>query len=229
MPRLRPLVAACATLALGGAPAWASSPAAAPTPAAPAVFRLHEAGVAELLLALDSGVLSSVELAVLYANRQLAYDRHGPRLHSTPVLNPDFFAEAAAADARRARGESASLLGIPYTVKDSYKVRGLTVASGSPAFAGLIANEDAFVVERLRAAGAIVLGKTNMPPMAAGGMQPGVYGRAESPTILSTSPPRAAAAPPTARASPPPRTSPRSAWARRPSPPAARPPPTIAS
>jgi len=71
--------------------------------------------------------------------------------------------------------------GIPYTAKDSYLVKGLTAASGSPAFKHLIAQRDAFTIERLRGAGAICLGKTNMPPMANGGMQRGVYGRAESP------------------------------------------------
>jgi amidase len=59
--------------------------------------------------------------------------------------------------------------------------QGLTAASGSPAFKDLVAQRDAFTIERLRAAGAICLGKTNMPPMANGGMQRGCYGRAESP------------------------------------------------
>ncbi|MFN3359600.1 MAG: amidase, partial [Pseudomonas sp.] len=68
-----------------------------------------------------------------------------------------------------------------YTAKDSYLVKGLTAASSSPAFAKLVAQRDAFTIERLRAGGAICLGKTNMPPMANGGMQRGVYGRAESP------------------------------------------------
>src|SRR5699024_7116674 len=52
---------------------------------------------------------------------------------------------------------------------------------GSPAFKDLIAQRDAFSIERLRAAGAILIGLTNMPPIANGGMQRGVYGRAESP------------------------------------------------
>ncbi|WP_460648277.1 amidase family protein, partial [Leucobacter ruminantium] len=56
-----------------------------------------------------------------------------------------------------------------------------TVASGSAALSGLIANEDAATVAQLRAAGAVLLGKTNMPPMAAGGVQPGLYGYARSP------------------------------------------------
>jgi amidase len=57
----------------------------------------------------------------------------------------------------------------------------MTVASGSPAFKDLVANEDAFTVKKIKEAGAVILGRTNMPPMAAGGMQRGVYGRAESP------------------------------------------------
>ncbi len=58
-------------------------------------------------------------------------------------------------------------------------MRGLTAAAGSPAFAELVAQRDAFTIERLRAGGAICLGLTNMPPMANGGMQRGLSGRAE--------------------------------------------------
>ncbi len=69
----------------------------------------------------------------------------------------------------------------PYTAKDSYLAKGLTAAAGSPAFEHLVAQRDAFTIERLRDAGAVLIGLTNMPPMANGGMQRGVYGRAESP------------------------------------------------
>src|SRR5262249_20296000 len=121
-------------------------------------------------------------LVAAYLNRIAHYDRHGITLNSVPVLNPTAFDEAYASDQRRARGEVLGPLdGIPYTAKDSYKVTALTVANGSPAFANIVANEDAFTIARLRAGGAICLGLTNMPPMAAGGMQRGVYGRAESP------------------------------------------------
>ena len=145
-------------------------------------LRLTEASIAELRSALDSGVVTSVELALLCLNRIAFYDRHGIRLNSVPVLNPALFEEARAADQRLSRGEPLSRLdGIPYVAKDSYAVRDLTVASGSPAFEYLVARDDAFTVARLRASGAILIGLTNMPPMAAGGMQRGLYGRAESP------------------------------------------------
>lgn len=147
-------------------------------------FDVVEASIADLRTALEDGTTTSVELVEAYQDRISAFD--GPesetRLNSVVVENPQALAEAAAADDRRAAGRTLGPLdGIPYTAKDSYMVAGLTVASGSPAFADLVAQKDAFTIERLRAGGAICLGLTNMPPMANGGMQRGLYGRAESP------------------------------------------------
>ncbi len=145
-------------------------------------FTVVEADLAQLRRALEDGTVTSVELVARYLNRIGRYDRSGILLNSVPVLNPAAFEEAREADLRRARGQAYGPMdGIPYTAKASYKVRGLPVTAGSPAFADLLANDDAFAVSRLRAAGAICLGLTNMPPMAAGGMQRGLYGRAESP------------------------------------------------
>ncbi len=144
-------------------------------------FDVVEASIPELLAALDEGRVTSVDLVCAYLNRIAYYDRTGQCLHAIAVLNPDLLAEAAASDARRRAGMVGPLEGIPFTVKDSYKVAGLTVASGSPALAELVANEDAASVAQLRAAGAVLVGKTNMPPMAAGGVQPGVYDYARSP------------------------------------------------
>lgn len=126
--------------------------------------------------------MTSTELCALYLHRISTYDARGPFLNSIPLLNPKLFAEAEASDARRASGKLLSRLdGIPYTLKDGFKYLGMTVAAGSPAFANLEPNENAFVAEKLAQAGCIMIGKTNMPPLAAGGMQRGVYGRAESP------------------------------------------------
>lgn len=148
------------------------------------MFEVTEASIAELRAALASGETTAVELVDAYLARIAAYDTPDTptALNAMVVANPEARTEAAASDARRARGETLGPLdGIPYTAKDSYLVRGLTAAAGSPAFAGLIAQRDAFTIARLRAGGAICLGLTNMPPMANGGMQRGVYGRAESP------------------------------------------------
>ena len=148
------------------------------------MFEVTEVSIAELRAALEAGRTTAVELIEAYLARIEAYDGAdtATQLNAVVVRNSDALEEARASDARRARGETLSPLdGIPYTAKDSYLVKGLTAASGSPAFKDLVAQRDAFTIERLRAAGAICLGKTNMPPMANGGMQRGVYGRAESP------------------------------------------------
>lgn len=146
------------------------------------MFDVVEATIPHLRRALEAGEVTAVELVEAYQARIAAYDASGPRLNAVVVANPAALEEARASDERRAQGAVLGPLdGIPYTAKDSYLVRGLTAAAGSPAFEHLLAQRDAFTIERLRAGGAICLGLTNMPPMANGGMQRGVYGRAESP------------------------------------------------
>ncbi|MBK5477567.1 amidase [Pseudomonas sp. TH21] len=148
------------------------------------MMQVTEVSIAQLRAALETGQTTAVELVQAYLARIDAYDgaQTATALNAVVVRNPQALKEAEASDARRAKGETLGPLdGIPYTAKDSYLVKGLTAASGSPAFAKLVAQRDAFTIERLRAGGAICLGKTNMPPMANGGMQRGVYGRAESP------------------------------------------------
>ncbi|MFB7580695.1 amidase [Streptomyces hydrogenans] len=147
-------------------------------------FDVVETCIADLRAALEKGETTAVGLLDAYLARIEAYDRPGTAtaLNAMVVMNPRARAEAEASDARRARGETLGPLdGIPYTAKDSYLAEGLTAASGSPAFEHLVAQRDAFAIERLRAGGAVLIGLTNMPPMANGGMQRGVYGRAESP------------------------------------------------
>ncbi|KAL5115221.1 hypothetical protein ACEQ8H_006895 [Pleosporales sp. CAS-2024a] len=148
----------------------------------PQATSIVEASIADLAAALSKGHVNSVELTAKHLLRIAKYDRRSTNLNSIPVLNEDAFDVAQASDDRRAAGKTLNALdGIPCTIKDSYKVKGMTVASGSPAFQNLVANEDAFTVLKIKEAGAVILGRTNMPPMAAGGMQRGVYGRAESP------------------------------------------------
>ncbi|UZP32297.1 hypothetical protein NXS19_000113 [Fusarium pseudograminearum] len=143
---------------------------------------LVEASISDLKRLLDTRVITSVELVALYLHRIGKFDCRGPCLNSICLINPEVFAEAKASDDYRNSGKPPRPLeGIPFTVKDSYKVKGMTVAAASPAFANLIATSDAAIVELLRNAGAVVLGKTNMPPMADGGCQRGLYGRSESP------------------------------------------------
>ena len=97
-------------------------------------FDVVEASVAQLRAALDSGRVTAVELLESYLERIAVYDHAGIRLNAVVVLNPHARADAEASDVRRASGRTRGPLdGIPYTAKDSYLARGLTVAAGSPA------------------------------------------------------------------------------------------------
>lgn len=145
-------------------------------------YKLERVTLHELACAISAGELTATALVDASLARIAALDRRGPRLNAVPVLDPGARALAHALDEElRMSGPRTPLHGIPFVVKDSYAVEGLSLACGSPAFRSLRATRDAFLVERLRHAGAIPLGKTTMPPMAAGGMQLGLYGRAVSP------------------------------------------------
>ncbi|WP_439647844.1 amidase [Corynebacterium kalidii] len=150
--------------------------------------------VADLRTDLENGTTTAVALVEAYRARAARFDRPDPArgdglaadggvpLNAVIVDNPRALDEARASDERRRTGTTRGPLdGIPYTAKESYLARGLTASAGSPAFADLVAQRDAFTIERLRAAGAILTGLTTMPPMANGGMQRGLHGRAESP------------------------------------------------
>lgn len=98
-------------------------------------------------------------------------------------------AAAKAADAALARGERGPLLGLPMTVKESHEVEGLPSTWGSPAFSGFVAERDATAVARLKTAGAVILGKTNVPPFLSDWQSTNpIYGRTRNPWDLSRSP-----------------------------------------
>ncbi|RSL96835.1 hypothetical protein CDV31_013301 [Fusarium ambrosium] len=145
-------------------------------------LNLVEASLGDLQNALSSGSLTSVDLTARYLRRISTYDCRNIALNAIPILNKNIFEEAARSDDHRASGELVRPLeGIPFTIKDSFRAKGMTAAAGSPAFKDLVANEDAFIVKTIRDAGAVLVGRTNMPAVACGGMQRGIYGRAENP------------------------------------------------
>lgn len=83
------------------------------------------------------------------------YNARGPFPNAIPILNEDVFDRAAESDARTAAGKLRGPLdGIPYTLKDSMKYKGMTCSTGSPALEDVVANEDSFVAEQLRKADA---------------------------------------------------------------------------
>ena len=109
--------------------------------------------------------------------------RLNPELNAVVTLNPAALDDARALDQRIARGEDAGILaGVPVGIKDVTPVKGLRTTYGSPLFADHVPDADALVVERLRAAGAIIIGKTNTPEFAAGGNTwNDVFGRTRNP------------------------------------------------
>jgi len=158
MKRTAALVAA-QTIALGVLPLGALA----------ATFRLEEATIAEINRAFDAGALSSQELVQLYLNRIEAYDDKGPSLNSIITINPDALEVAAALDLERQTTGARSLLhGIPILLKDNYDTFDLPTSAGATALQNSIPPDDAFVVDRLRDAGAIILGKTNLDEFARG-------------------------------------------------------------
>jgi amidase len=153
-------------------PSPASSARASGGPAAALAassgYDVVEATIAELHDAMRQGRLSAQQLVQLYLDRIAAYDRRGPALNSLIVLNGAALARAAELDAHFARtGElSGPLHGIPVIVKDNYDTYDLPTTAGSRSLAGALPAADAFMVQRLRAAGAIVLAKSNMAEFA---------------------------------------------------------------
>ncbi|WP_267465647.1 amidase [Nocardia cyriacigeorgica] len=116
---------------------------------------------AELSVAMDAGEVTSVELTEEAIGRIERYDKE---INAICVRDFDRARVAAvAADRARARGESRALLGIPVTVKESYDIAGLPTTWGMPLERDHVPAEDAVQVARLKAAGAVVLGKTNVP------------------------------------------------------------------
>ena len=132
-------------------------------------FEVAEASILDLQQALEEGRVTSRQLVDLYLERIAAYDGAGPELNAITRLNPRAGEEAAALDLERAAGTvRGPLHGIPVLMKDNYDVAGMPTTGSSLALSGLRPPDDAFQVARLREAGAIVLGKTNLHELAAG-------------------------------------------------------------
>lgn len=141
----------------------------------------------EVIRALRQRQISAVELLELHLDR---IDRHNQVLNA--IVIPDFDrarAAAAAADAARARGEDGPLLGLPFTVKDCIDVEGLPGAAGVRRYAERRPGRSAPVVNRLRGAGGILIGKTNVSAWASDWQADNaLFGRTNNPWKLSRTP-----------------------------------------
>ncbi|HSG90391.1 MAG TPA: amidase family protein [Pseudomonadales bacterium] len=134
-----------------------------------ATFDPTEQDLRTLQLAMADGRTTSVALVDAYLARIARYDDAGPALNAIAALDPAARAVAAALDAERAaQGPRGPLHGIPVLVKDNYETRGMTTTAGSILLEDFAPDADAELVARLRAAGAVILGKTNMHEFADG-------------------------------------------------------------
>jgi amidase len=134
-----------------------------------AAFEVFERTIAELQDAMRAGKVTSRDLVELYRARIAAYDREGPRLNAMVALNPTALEQADALDRERASGRvRGPLHGIPIAVKDNYETVEMPTAAGSLALGSFQPTTDAFQVARLREAGAVIIGKTNMHELASG-------------------------------------------------------------
>jgi amidase len=172
LTRRRFLGTATAAIAMSAIPsihAKAESASARPVsmPDVPA-FELEEKTIAELQAGMQSGQYSARSLVAQYVGRIDALDRQGPVLRHVLETNPEALAIADALDAERKAGRvRGPLHGIPVLVKDNIDTADrMSTSAGSLALAGSHAARDAFIVERLRAAGAVILGKTNLSEWA---------------------------------------------------------------
>ena len=140
-----------------------------------------------LVAALRSGTIGARELTELYIRR---IERHDPALNAVVVRDYTRAREQAMeAEHARARGEHRALLGLPITLKESINVTGLQTTCGVPEWKGYVSQHDAPVTTRTRAAGAVLLGKTNVPPMLADWQSANpIFGRTNNPWDLGRTP-----------------------------------------
>jgi Asp-tRNA(Asn)/Glu-tRNA(Gln) amidotransferase A subunit family amidase len=133
----------------------------------PAPFEVPEATIAQVHDAMKAGRLTCRALVAQYLKRIDAYDKNGPAINSIVVVNPDAAKQAEELDRRFVQsGLTGTLHCVPVIVKDNFETEGLQTANGALAFAGYLAANDAFQVQRIKQAGALVLAKSNMAEWA---------------------------------------------------------------
>ncbi|MBW3553135.1 MAG: amidase [Gemmatimonadetes bacterium] len=173
-PGLRPalvVVIACVGALAACAPGSGADSTTPPRPIgadAAAVFPFAEWTLEDLQDAMTSGRATSRQITEAYLARIAALDRRGPELRAMLDLNPDALAIADALDAERRAGRvRGPLHGIPVVIKDNIDTADrMTTTAGSLALEGSVAPRDAFIVQRLRDAGTVILGKTNLSEWA---------------------------------------------------------------
>jgi amidase len=132
-------------------------------------FEVAEASIADEQKAMTEGRVTSKALVQAYLNRIAAFDQRGPRLNALITINPNALRDAEALDRERAaKGPRGPLHGIPVIVKDNYNTADMQTTAGTMALLGFSPATDAFQVRKLREAGAVIIGKSNLHELASG-------------------------------------------------------------
>ncbi|MGY9106076.1 MAG: amidase family protein [Alphaproteobacteria bacterium] len=148
-------------------------------------FEVMEASIDEIHAAYRSGTLTARQLTQAYLDRIEAYDQQGPTINSIITLNPSALEDADRLDAAyRVSGFVGPLHGITVLVKDEIDTAGMPTTMGTLVFEDYRPTRDAFVVEKLREAGAIILGKTTLSEYAAGDTYGSMFGVTRNPYDL---------------------------------------------
>jgi amidase len=165
----------CALSPLGPRPAASQSPS----------FRIVEATIADIHDAYKSGRLTARQLVELYLARIDAYDKKGPAINAIITVNPSALDEADRLDAAfKSSGFVGPLHGIPIILKDQVDAAGMPTTLGSVLFKDFRPERDAFVTQKLKDAGAIILAKTTLGELGGGDTHGSLFGSTRTPYAL---------------------------------------------
>ena len=153
-------------------------------------FHLMETSIVDIHRALQAGTLTCHDLVQQYLDRIKTYDQQGPAVKSMLYINPRSLQEADAMDEEFKRTHKLKPLScIPIVLKDNFDTADMPTTAGSLTLKGAQPDKDAFAVERLREAGALILGKTNMSEFATGGISASsLGGQVKNPYDLTRTP-----------------------------------------
>ena len=147
-------------------------------------FQVMEATITDVHKAYKSGTLTARQLVQLYLDRIEAYDKKGPTINSVININPKALEEAGKLDGAMRSGFVGPLHGIPVVLKDMIDVAGLPTTYGSSIMKNFVPARDAFVVEKLKKAGAILLAKVTLGEFAGGDTYGSLFGETHNPYDL---------------------------------------------
>ncbi|HEX2385349.1 MAG TPA: amidase, partial [Candidatus Binatia bacterium] len=154
-----------------------------------ATFNLLETTIADVHAAYRAGQLTARQLVDMYLKRIEAYDKDGPALNAIITVNPDARAEADRLDAAfKVSGFVGPLHGIPIVLKDQADAKGMPTTLGSLLFKDYYPDRDAFVVEKLKNAGAIIIAKATLGELGGGDTHGSLFGSTKNPYALDRTP-----------------------------------------